>query len=368
MSSPRPLILPRLSRTEAQARSLIARQALACTLDLGGPCRLALEPLTTALPVLDNAWSVQGQWAGAPFYLMLPAAVCRAWVQSQLPELVGQDLPPTLAAAALDAALQTAVQALQSLQRGQVLIQQAGPLDPAEQPPKLPHHFALTLWMGGETLHSSLSTDGLGLMLVAGLLNRQPVGENALFVDSLPVHLRAGLGCTDLTADRLAQVVVGDVLLLDQRWLSTEPDAPGQHLLWLGHDLPLEAERLPSHRAGVQIRLHDGASQAQVAQAYGTHPYTTSLETTMSQLPDASSGSPVSLNAIPVRVSFDLGDRQLTLGELKTLQVGQALELGKPLSEAVNIRANGALIGRGELVEIDGRLGVVVGSLFEQAP
>lgn len=368
MSSPRPLILPRLSRTEAQARSLIARQALACDLDLGGPCRLSLEPLTAAAAVVDPAWGVQGQWAGAPFQLVLPAALCRAWVQAQLPELVGQDLPPPLAAAALDAALQSAVQALQSLQRGQVLIQQAGPLTSAVDRPKLSHHFALTLWMGGETLHGSLATDGLGLMLVAGLLSRQPVGENALAEDSLPVCLRATLGCTDVPANRLAQVALGDVMLLDQCWLAADPEAPGQHLLWLGHELPQTAQPLPSHRAGLQIRLQDGASQAQIAQAYGTHAYTTSLETTMSTSSDASPGSPVSLNAIPVRVSFDLGERQLSLGELKTLQVGQVLELGRPLSEAINIRANGALIGRGELVEVDGRLGVVVGSLFEQTP
>ncbi len=55
----------------------------------------------------------------------------------------------------------------------------------------------------------------------------------------------------------------------------------------------------------------------------------------------------------------------MTLSEIRLLQPGQVLDLGKPLASAVNIRANGTLIGLGELVEIDGRLGVSVAMLAE---
>ena len=74
-----------------------------------------------------------------------------------------------------------------------------------------------------------------------------------------------------------------------------------------------------------------------------------------------------SFDAIPVRLSFDLGEIRLTLAELRALQPGQALQLGHPLASAVRIRVNGALIGEGELVEIDGLLGVSVRQLFATA-
>jgi flagellar motor switch protein FliM len=65
-------------------------------------------------------------------------------------------------------------------------------------------------------------------------------------------------------------------------------------------------------------------------------------------------------------VVFDLGEIAMTLGEIQTLQVGQPLTLARPLSSAVHIRVNGALIGTGDLVEIEGELGVTVASLFQR--
>ena len=38
----------------------------------------------------------------------------------------------------------------------------------------------------------------------------------------------------------------------------------------------------------------------------------------------------------------------------------ESFDLGRPLADAVRVRANGALVALGELVEIDGRLGVAL--------
>ncbi|WP_218122604.1 FliM/FliN family flagellar motor switch protein [Propionivibrio dicarboxylicus] len=64
---------------------------------------------------------------------------------------------------------------------------------------------------------------------------------------------------------------------------------------------------------------------------------------------------------------FDLGERSITLGELKALRAGQVLELDRPLGTLVNVRANGRLIATGELVDIDGRLGVSIATLAMRA-
>ena len=70
---------------------------------------------------------------------------------------------------------------------------------------------------------------------------------------------------------------------------------------------------------------------------------------------------PLDLDAIPVRLTFDLGERQLTLGDVRRLQPGETFDLERPIAQgAVSIRANGALIGVGELVEIEGRVGVTI--------
>ena len=56
--------------------------------------------------------------------------------------------------------------------------------------------------------------------------------------------------------------------------------------------------------------------------------------------------------------------RSISDAELQALHEGQVIELGQPLSTAVGIRVNGSLVGTGELVEVDGRMGVSVTSVF----
>lgn len=80
--------------------------------------------------------------------------------------------------------------------------------------------------------------------------------------------------------------------------------------------------------------------------------------------PEAAAGEPLDVDAIPVRLTFDLGERTLTLAELRRLQPGETFDLQRPLADGpVMIRANGALVGTGTLVELDGRVGVTIGTL-----
>lgn len=63
---------------------------------------------------------------------------------------------------------------------------------------------------------------------------------------------------------------------------------------------------------------------------------------------------------IPVQVVAVLGKKSITMQDLLQLESGQIMDLGQPVSEVVDLVANGKLIARGELVEIDGMLGVKI--------
>lgn len=65
-----------------------------------------------------------------------------------------------------------------------------------------------------------------------------------------------------------------------------------------------------------------------------------------------------SLDDIPVRLSFELGTIELSLEELQGLAPGMVVPIGEALPPTVRIRCSGRWIGAGELVEVDGRLGV----------
>ncbi len=66
------------------------------------------------------------------------------------------------------------------------------------------------------------------------------------------------------------------------------------------------------------------------------------------------------LERASVRVEFRLGEVSLELGELADIAPGYVLDTGRGVGEGVDIVAGGRKIARGELVSIDGRLGIRV--------
>jgi type III secretion protein Q len=69
------------------------------------------------------------------------------------------------------------------------------------------------------------------------------------------------------------------------------------------------------------------------------------------------------LDDLPVRLVFELGRVELSLGELQRLAPGALVPLARPLDEPVDIIANGRRLGRGTLVRIGESLGVRIVSL-----
>jgi hypothetical protein len=67
-----------------------------------------------------------------------------------------------------------------------------------------------------------------------------------------------------------------------------------------------------------------------------------------------------------VELTVGLATAQLPLRQVLELAVGQVVPLGRPIAGPFEIRAAGALVGRGELVDVDGELGVRIVSLGEQ--
>lgn len=349
-SSVRPLVMPRLNRNEAQARNLLAQRAQRCAVTLGGQAwTLSLEPWTQGA-VMSGAlaadWLLQWQWAGAPFDLRLPASVCQTWMAAAHPTLDLPDLPEAFVVSALESALADLMADSKLLQRGPM--QLIGLQRQAATPRVLPHNFGLLLSAGeGEsspTVHGSLSTDALGLMMMASLVMQLPEQSNNLDEAALPITLRVEIGASVLTTDELLGLALGDTVMVQAHWAGQDGS------VWMGWD-----------RVGFRAQWNQD-------QLVVTH----LLESRGLLMPADNNNAPVgdpsvNLPAIPVRLSFDLGERTLTLGELNALQVGQSFDLARPLGQAVHIRVNGALIGTGELVEIDGQVGVTITALGAQA-
>jgi type III secretion protein Q len=64
------------------------------------------------------------------------------------------------------------------------------------------------------------------------------------------------------------------------------------------------------------------------------------------------------LDTVEVDLNFELGKVKMSLGELRTLAAGSILLLVDASPESVAIVAGGRTLGRGEVVDVDGRLGI----------
>ncbi|MFT5788222.1 flagellar motor switch protein FliN [Shewanella sp. Choline-02u-19] len=63
-------------------------------------------------------------------------------------------------------------------------------------------------------------------------------------------------------------------------------------------------------------------------------------------------------NQLPVHVTLELASVEISLGELAKMGEGDVVALDRMVGEPLDIRVNGALLGRGEVVEVNGRYGV----------
>lgn len=346
-----PLTLPRLTVNQAQALSLIARHGASVAVTLppaeGAPqasaWRVGLTPgAPDALRAAAN-WRADLEWAGAALRLHLPRGAATAWLNARAPDLAVGPVPEPLLAAALEALLGEVAAALSGASPGGPLrVVDTGAVGPAP----LAHVWTVSARADatGDVAYAVLEADDLGLMLLAGLLGRvEPAASDAIDADALPVLLRAELGAAWLPASELRSLGSGDVVLLDEYLVNAQGE------LWLG---------IP-RRQGLRVRAEGNSFIV----TQGWSPLMTETANPVEAAPNAA-GEPLDLDAVPVRLTFDLGERALTLAELRRLQPGETFDLQRPLADGpVMIRANGALIGTGALVEIDGRVGVTIGAL-----
>jgi flagellar motor switch protein FliN/FliY len=70
---------------------------------------------------------------------------------------------------------------------------------------------------------------------------------------------------------------------------------------------------------------------------------------------------------IPVRLTAVLGKTRLSVADLMKLDAGSIIELDRRVGEAIDLYVNDRLIARGELVMVDGALGVTMTEVVKES-
>lgn len=79
--------------------------------------------------------------------------------------------------------------------------------------------------------------------------------------------------------------------------------------------------------------------------------------------PGATQAAASRLSSVRLDVSVELGRAKIPVKELLALDEGGVIRLGRPVGEPVDLVVNGTVTARGEIVVVDGRLGLRVTSL-----
>ncbi len=185
--------------------------------------------------------------------------------------------------------------------------------------------------------------------LITSILAGWPSGNRNLGFLNAPARLRAGM--TTLTVKVLNSLRPGDVVVLETRGSGFE-----------------KAMLVVSERLAAPAELDDGAwtlteAPHRVEQDWMS---TMSNDDNDDEEEEFESEEDGGLDDLPVRLAFDLGHIDMPIGELRQLDAGSVLELRRITDELVDITANGRRIGRGELVDIEGTLGVRISRIFDR--
>lgn len=166
---------------------------------------------------------------------------------------------------------------------------------------------------------------------------------------------RAEIGHARISMSDVRGLRQGDVVLLDE--LSARPD------LSEGGTAKL---RLGSGRQGwldCDVELDGGRFRASVTGLHVGDPSVVD-ESERGNVASESMGEGAELvNDIPLHLSVELARVPTTAEEVVSLKVGQVLDLNRVPGEPVDVSVGGKVIGRGELVEVEGHLGVRITEL-----
>jgi flagellar motor switch protein FliM len=192
-------------------------------------------------------------------------------------------------------------------------------------------------------------------------------------LSSTRAWLRTEIGYAEISSQDLSGLRVKDVVLVDS--FSTRPDrgenGTARLRLGLGRVGCLNAE----------VFLENGLYQARITELLLGEPSfqrsgpSESDEAAAEELNNREQNNLESgavddrmdagdlLGDIPLQISVELARVPVTADQVVAMRVGHVIELNKAPGEPVDLSVNGKVVARGELVEVEGHLGVRILSL-----
>lgn len=337
-----PLDLPRIERGPLARQNGLSRPRRPVSVDSAAG-RMTLVPATEDIL---SRW--QGSWARIEVMisdrlaeLVVPIDVMLHMSAQRFPELPFDGLDPRLRATIAEYMFDEPVRAMEALLHAPVRFGQVH----CPVPPGGSVDFTVEVsFEGGGSFPMALRCSPVDRNAIAKLIeDMEPVRQRPAGL-RIPVSLRAGYATIGL-AD-LGTLAVGSGIILDGTYLTFQKIAA------------VTGERFVQTCTWQSLKpVLDGSLLRPADPA--TSPYTTGPAMNDGPI-DNHDVPPGSVRDVPVHLVFELGRLSVDVNEIETLAHGYVFDLGKPLSQAVEILSGGRRIGAGELVRIGDSIGVRV--------
>lgn len=353
--------LSRVSREEAASSAAIA------TLVPHASLEHAREVLAS---LLDVALGIAPGPSGAVSASALPASLASSLVAVALERpgvRVAIELEPASALAAVDRVL------------GGEGVEGAGPmlLSPVEQgvlafvaaracegtglvvADVLTTREGLAAWLGEGVISWWALSMSLGVRVTSArvwapsrsleALGSARVGPLPAWIEDVGVTLAMRVGRARLSVGEASSLALGDVILPDELSATRESGAPRF----------CEA-RLVARSGGVVVRLgwHEGDWRVAGVERASVVSASKSSEDAMSD--EAEVVGTAEISEVPVELAIELGRIELRVRELAALVPGRVISARLPVGREVVLRAGDRVVAEGELVDVEGELGVRV--------
>lgn len=204
------------------------------------------------------------------------------------------------------------------------------------------HGFSILLDNGNIETHFECWLDdvGLGFFAVA-IRDLEKFPVHSKFTDDLPIPLFFVAGRSSVACEEFLGVEKHDVILLDECFVGID----GIIHINVGKACSFKAKI-----EGTTVEIIDGIKKNVMKDI----------------VKDGDEDELHDVNNLEVNIEFDLGAQTVALSELKMITPGYVFDLGRDIRKSVTIRANGKIIGTGELVDVEGFTGVSVLSFLDK--
>ena len=358
-----PALIPTYERTRAISLRRVARETVRYLNQIGlqrAPLRFgwiskqwSMRITPIAAPVLSFVEVARIDWGGSD----VTFRVGRALLETAMREVLQLEninaLDGEVRAVLVDAAFSGLASAIETSTRKRFrLIETHGDSDPVTPDVSFDrgnkYGFSIALCDGNFDYECEAWIDDLALGFLANAMRGWQLQATALDEwASLPLNFQVTAGWSTISLGAIRRLRNQDVILLDECLVGGEEDLI---LIRLGDRLGVRGRIV-----GSTITINDWLDEIMdETEDFDEFDENEEHEKQLGEVVSDDHG----LDQLPVRMIFDLGERMITLAEIRSLAPGYVVELGRDIRRAVTIRVNGRKIGEGELVDIDGYIGV----------